>query len=45
MPRNLSIDAHFNQLAAQHQPQYRFAGSGESDWSNWRDALLPAVKK
>ena len=45
MNRNLSIDQHWNRIAAQHTPEHRFAGSTASDWNSWRDALLPKVQQ
>jgi len=45
MQRNLSIDQHFNAIAARHKPQYRFAGKTPADWKRWRAALHPAVLK
>ena len=44
MARNLSINAYFRDIAARHEPRYRFNGATESDWRQWRDELLPAVK-
>jgi len=44
MARNLSVDAYFRNLAAGHRPEYRFAGSTNKDWQEWRGKLLPAVK-
>lgn len=45
MKRNLSIDQHWNALAARHKPKHRFAGKTLADWKRWRAALLPAVTK
>ena len=44
MNRNLSVNEYFRQLAAEHTPTYRFAGSRKTDWQEWRDQLLPAVQ-
>ena len=44
MKRNLSINTYFRQLAAGHNPKYRFTGSSKADWQNWQKELLPAVK-
>lgn len=43
MSRNLSIDAWFNQRAAQHQPLHRFSGTTRDDWLKWRKTLCPAL--
>ena len=45
MSRNLSVNAWFRGLAAEHKPRHRFAGESRDDWRGWRDALLPAVKQ
>lgn len=37
--RNLSINRHFNALAAAHQPRYRFQGGGREDWQRWASQL------
>lgn len=42
--RNLSIDAYFQQLAQRHQPRYRFNGSTQAQWQQWRQELLPQLK-
>lgn len=42
--RDLSIDAHFQRLAAQHVPKYRFGASGPSDFDAWQRELLPQVR-
>ena len=44
MKRNLSVNAYFRQLAAGHNPKYRFSGSSREDWQQWQRKLLPAVK-
>ena len=44
MERNLSINRYFQQLAAKHTPEHRFAGESKGDWRQWREQLLPAVK-
>ncbi len=41
--RNLSINQLFNQYAAQHHPQFRFAGNSVPDWRKWRNALRPRL--
>ena len=44
MEHNLSVNEYFKKQAAQHRPRYRFGGASHTDWSKWREALLPAVK-
>jgi hypothetical protein len=41
LPRNLSVNAYFRELATQHVPRLRYAGQ---DVSQWRAELLPAVR-
>ncbi|MFA9478050.1 alpha/beta hydrolase family protein [Phycisphaerales bacterium AB-hyl4] len=45
MPRNLSIDQHWLNLARDHTPEHRFAGSTAVEWETWRAALLPKVRQ
>jgi len=44
MKRNLSVNAYFRQLAAGHNPKYRFSGSSREDWQQWQKKLFPAIK-
>lgn len=44
MHRNLSIHKYFQHAAANHTPKFRFSGSTEKDWRQWREAALPAVQ-
>ncbi len=44
MKRNLSVNVYFRQLAARHNPKYRFSGASREDWQKWQKELLPAVK-
>src|SRR5262245_28312845 len=41
--RNLSPQYMFEQLALQHQPVYRFAGTSPAEFEAWKKAALPAV--
>lgn len=45
MSRNLSIDQHWQNLAEQHTPEHRFAGSTPAQWQAWHDTLLPRVRQ
>lgn len=44
MNRNLSINAYFQHLTAQHTPEFHFAGITKNDWIQWKSELLPAVR-
>jgi dienelactone hydrolase len=44
MERNLSQNARFRQIAAEHTPAHRFAGSSAEDFTAWKQTLLPAVR-
>src|SRR4051794_12200140 len=41
LPRNLSINAYFQERAAQHVPRLRYSGQ---DFAQWHAELLPAVR-
>jgi dienelactone hydrolase len=41
LPRNLSVNAYFRSLAAEHTPRYRYAGQ---DFAQWQREALPAVR-
>ncbi|MEO8206346.1 MAG: alpha/beta hydrolase family protein [Chthoniobacterales bacterium] len=43
MNRNLSTHLHFQRIAQNHTPQYRFAGTDIKDWKQWQQGLLPSV--
>jgi dienelactone hydrolase len=43
MLRNLSVHDHFQMLAAQHKPRFRFKGEDQSAWHSWREQLHPAL--
>src|SRR5688572_9996849 len=43
MPRNLSVNAYFRDLAERHVPRYRF-GADTTDFARWQSGLLPAVR-
>jgi dienelactone hydrolase len=42
--RNLSVNHYWLQRARNHTPRFRFGGSDQSQWRQWHDGLLPAVK-
>ena len=43
MPRNLSVNAYFREMAERHVPRYRFASG--IDFGRWQSELLPAVRE
>ena len=43
MPRNLSVNGYFREMAERHVPRYRFAAG--TDFARWRAELLPAVRE
>jgi dienelactone hydrolase len=43
--RNLSVNQYWLQRARNHSPRYRFGGTNQSQWRQWHDELLPAVKQ
>src|SRR5215207_5560780 len=42
MPRNLSVNAYFREMAERHVPRYRFASG--TDYRRWQSELLPAAR-
>ncbi len=43
MQRNLSVHDHFQFLAANHRPKFRFEGTDQPAWRAWQGQLHPAV--
>ena len=43
--RNLSINAHFRNVAAKHRPRFHFDGASPAQWQNWHDEPLPLVRQ
>ena len=41
MDRNLSPNAYYNAVSAEHVPQFRFGGKTPADWRKWKKSLLP----
>lgn len=45
MPRNMSVNRFFTELGANYQPRHRFGEGANKNWQQWKETLLPALKR